>query len=552
MSGSELSPTNIQLHTYRSPKTVIGRFVARRTLRGAILWALVFGIYVASKAIGFVDLYPTAAARQKIAETFGNNIGIELLIGKAPQSASTAAYVAWNTAILIVVIGSIWGLLVATKYFRGEEESGRSELLLSGQTTALRSTLNTLGGLWTSLIAIFLVSSLLFMAVGKHQGVDYSSHAAIYFALVTSLAIGVFLMIGALTSQLMPTRSKAAGLAGFILGLFFLVRGIGDITSAHWLATITPLGWVEKAQPLAHTKPIWLLSFIISIFFLLIFTLYFASKRDYQESIISDNANTKPSYTFLKSPFTLAIRLTKWTNVGWLIAIFLTSVLYGLLVKSTSKIFNQSKSFDKALSHLAQSAKLSSTLAFLGMVFFIQIVLIMALAANSLVAIRREEAQGYIDNFLAQPYSRLRWILGRLTIVVSVVILAGAITTLGVWLGVSRQGTGVTLHTLVLASINAIVPAIFVIGTAVLAFGFFPRLTSIFAYSVLVWSLLIELVGTGLNLNHWLLDTSLLHQVTLSPSVSPNWPVNLLVISVAVIFIIVGILRFNFRDIEGE
>jgi len=547
-----LAETKIALHRYRLPKTVIGRFVTRRTVKGAVLWGLVFGLYVASKAIGFVDLYPTAIARQKIAETFSNNIGIELLIGKAPQSALTAAYVAWNTAIVIVVIGSIWALLMATKYFRGDEESGRTEALLSGQTTEKKAALNVLAGLWASLSVLFLIMSVLFIAVGKHRGVDYGTHASLYFAFVVTLGIGLFLMVGALASQLMPTRSRAAAVAGFTLGIFYLMRGIGDVTSAHWLINVTPLGWVEKAQPLSQPDPIWLVPFAILIALLFILTLYFASKRDYQESIISDKTDTKPHYRLLKSPFSLAVRLTRGTNIGWLIAIFVTSLIYGLITKSTGQAFSQSKGYERAIKHFIQTAKLSSTLLFLGMIFLIQIILIMVLAANSVNASRREEALGYLDNFLVQPYARLRWLLGRLNLTFLVIIAAGIVTTLGIWLGILDQNTGVSLHTLTLASINALVPAVFIIGVGILAIGFYPRLTSIAAYAVLVWSLLIELVGTGLKLNHWLLDTSLLHQVTLAPSVNPNWSVNLIIVAIAIVFILIGALRFNERDIEGE
>ncbi len=550
--SSALAETKIALHRYRSPKTVIGRFVARRTVQGAVLWGLVFGLYVASKAIGFVDLYPTAIARQKIAETFSNNIGIELLLGKAPQNSSTAAYVAWNTAVVMVVIGSIWALLMAAKYFRGDEESGRTEALLAGQTTPKKAALNILAGLWTSLGVLFLVMSVLFIAVGKHQGVDYGTHTALYFAFVVTLGIGLFLMVGAMASQLMPTRSRAAAVAGFTLGIFYLMRGIGDVTSAHWINNVTPLGWIEKAQPLSQSDPIWLIPFAILIALLFILTLYFASKRDYQESIISDKTDTKPHYQLLKSPFSLAVRLTRGTNIGWLIAIFVTSLIYGLITKSTGQAFSQSKGYERTVKHFIQTAKLSSTLLFLGMIYLIQIILIMVLAANSVNASRREEALGYLDNFLVQPYARLRWLLGRLNLTFLVVIAAGIVTTLGIWLGILDQNTGVSLHTLTLASINALVPAVFLIGVGILVFGFYPRLTSIAAYAVLVWSLLIELVGTGLKLNHWLLDTSLLHQVSLAPSVNPNWSVNLIIVAIAIVFILIGALRFNERDIEGE
>jgi ABC-2 type transport system permease protein len=350
----------------------------------------------------------------------------------------------------------------------------------------------------------------------------------------------------------MPTRSRAAGITGVILGGLFLLRAIGDVTTAHWLLNVTPLGWVEKAQPLANAQPLWLLPFFGVLLVTLPLTVYLAGKRDYAESIISDKTNTKPHFGLLSSPFRLAVRLTRGNNIGWLSAIFVTALIYGLITKSTGQIFSQSKSFEKVITHLAQQVRLSSVLEFLGLVFFIQMMLIMAYAANAMAAIRRDEALGYIDNFLVQPFSRFRWLIGRLTIVGGVLVLAGLITTAGIWQGLASQHTGVTFNTLFLASINALVPAVLLVGVAVFTFGVYPRLTSIMAYAVLAWSLLIELIGTGLNINHWLLDTSVLHQVVLAPTVNPNWSVNLVIVVLAGVLACLGMLRFHSRDIEGE
>lgn len=552
MSNSVAVISEINFHRFRSPKTVIGRFVARRTVRSAILWGVVFGIYVASKAIGFVDLYPTAAARAKIAETFSNNIGIELILGKAPHSASTAAYVAWNTANVMVVIGAIWALLLATKYLRGEEDTGRAEVLLSGQTTPRRGTVNTLLGLFTSLIALFVVCAVLFSAIGKSHGVDFNGNASIYFAFVVSLGVGLFFVIGALASQLFPTRSRAAGVSGAVLGIFFLIKAIGDVTSAHWLLNLDPLGWIENLQPLAKPDPVWLIPFLVTIAVGVTVTIFYAGKRDLGESIISDKAISKAHFRSVRSPFALAQRLTRGNSIGWLFGLFIMAILFGLITKSTAQIFSASESFEKTINQITQHARLSSALAFLGVIYLIQMMIIMALAASNMSAIRREEANGYIDNFLVRPFSRIRWLIGRINITLIILILAGFITTLGVWLGIFNQHIGISFNTLLLAGFNALVPAILVVGVGIFTFGIAPRLTSFMAYAVLAWSILIELVSSGLNINHWVLDTSVIHQISLSPSVNPNWSVNLIILGISVVLGLIGLLRFNYRDIEGE
>ena len=552
MSSSVAAAPATTMRHFRSPRTVIGRFVARRTVRSAVLWAIVFGVYVASKAIGFVDLYPTAAARQKIAESFSSNVGIELLLGRAPHAATTAAYAAWNTGNIMVTIGAIWALLLATKYFRGEEDAGRHEVFLSGQTTARRAAVNIFSGLGVSLGVFYVVIAALFTLVGKSHAVDFGVSAALFFALAVILGITVFMTLGALMSQLLPTRGRAASVTAAILGICFLVRILGDITSMHWLLNVTPFGWEEKLQLLSNTQPIWLLPLIGLILILGTLTIFFAGRRDLGESIIADRANAKPRLGLLNSPLGAAIRLTRSNSIGWLCGITVTAALYGLITKSTSQVFSQSSSFQKVISRLAQQSRLSSALAFLSIVFFLQMVVIMSCAASSVAAIRRDEAESYIDNYLVRPISRLRWLSGRLAITGLVIVLAGLLTTLGTWAGIASQHSGVSFHTLFLAGMNALVPALLTVGVGIFGFGIRPRLTSILAYGVLAWSFLIEMVSSGLNINHWILDTSVLHQVVLAPAVNPKWAVDAIVVAIAIVLCVLGALRFNTRDLQGE
>jgi ABC-2 type transport system permease protein len=513
---------------------------------------MVFGGYVASKAIGFADLYPTAAARQKIAESFSSNVGIELLLGKAPHDATTAAYAAWNTGGVMVIIGSIWALLLATKYFRGEEGSGRQEVLLSGQTTARRAVSNIFAGFGASLSVFYVVMAALFMAVGKSHGVDYGAGAALFFALTVILGITLFMMVGALASQLMPTRGRAAGTTAVVLGISYLLRALGDVTSARWLLNVTPLGWIEKAQPLSTSQPLWLIPITGLSVILGLLTIYFAGKRDLGDSIIADKATARPRLGLLNSPFSVALRLNRTSSLGWLSGTFILSFLYGLITKSTAQAFNQSASFSKVIDRLAQQARLSSALAFLGIVFLLQMIIIMAYAANAMAAIRREEAEGYLDNFLVRPVSRTRWLSGRIFLSMIVIICAGLLTIAGVWLGIVNQHLGISLHTLFLASVNAIIPAILTIGVGTFAFGIVPRFTAVLAYAVLAWSFLVEMVSSGLKLNHWILDTSVLHQVVLAPAANPRWSTNAIIVCLAVILCVIGATLFNRRDLAAE
>jgi hypothetical protein len=62
---SRATPAGFAMKRFRLPQLVAARFIARRTLRGAVLWGVAFAGFFATKTIGFVQVYQTEAARQK-------------------------------------------------------------------------------------------------------------------------------------------------------------------------------------------------------------------------------------------------------------------------------------------------------------------------------------------------------------------------------------------------------------------------------------------------------------------------------------------------------
>ncbi len=198
---------------FRSPRTVIARFVAKRTLKGATVWAFIFGVYAASKTIGFVKAYPSAMGREKFAASFGNNAGLDALLGTPHQVGTVAGYSNWNILGVITIMGGVWALLLATKNFRGEEDAGRTELLLTGHTTATRAAISTLFGLSANLLLLFAIVGVLFIGVGDYKGVGFTTESSLFFALASVASTSIFLAVGAFTSQLMPTRALASTIA---------------------------------------------------------------------------------------------------------------------------------------------------------------------------------------------------------------------------------------------------------------------------------------------------------------------------------------------------
>jgi len=530
---------------------VIGRLVARRTWRSAAIWAVIFGIYAASKAIGAADLYPTPAALRAAAQQFASDPGLNALVGRPRYLETLPGEVQWNILQVMAVLGAIWALLAATKYFRGEEDAGRWELLLSGPTTARRAATNALAGLLASTVLLFAISAALFVAGGADKVVNISPGPMILLAFAVALGCGMFVTIGALMSQLLPSRGRAAGMAAGILGVSFLLRSWGDITPATWLLNITPLGWLEQISPLTHTEPFWILPPLLLMLLCASLTVFFAGRRDVGSGVVTVSDSSPPHLRLLSGPLMAAVRLARVSSLIWVAAFVVVGALYASFANAITSSLRSSSSAVQVFQHLVHSNAAFAE-AYLGLAFFILLTLMCVYAATAAGSIRDEEASGRLDNFLVLPYSRMRWLVGRTAIAIGVIVAGGLLGAIGSWIGLGNQIPDISFSTLIQAGLNTMVPALFVLGAGIFALGIWPRRTIVVAYAVLGWSFLVVLLSSGINLPVWIQDTSLFHHIVFAPAGQPDWRNNGIIAASAVVLGAVGAVAFVRRDVQGE
>jgi ABC-2 type transport system permease protein len=104
----------------------------------------------------------------------------------------------------------------------------------------------------------------------------------------------------------------------------------------------------------------------------------------------------------------------------------------------------------------------------------------------------------------------------------------------------------------VAAGVNLAPPAITIAGIGALAFGVRPRLTSAVVYGLLAWSLLVVIIGGIGATSHWILDTSVFHQMASAPATSPHWEANGVMVAIGVATALIGGIAFNRRDLQAD
>ncbi|ABW14753.1 Putative exporter of polyketide antibiotics-like protein [Parafrankia sp. EAN1pec] len=140
---------------------------------------------------------------------------------------------------------------------RGEEESRRWELLLTGQTTPRRAAGQAVAGLRVGLAVLLALTTLGMVVSGRSTTADFSLGQCVALAATVVAGAAMFLAVGALASQLAATRRQAATIAAAVLGVGYALRMAANTDrGVHWLGWLSPLGWVDRIRPLTDPNPV--------------------------------------------------------------------------------------------------------------------------------------------------------------------------------------------------------------------------------------------------------------------------------------------------------
>jgi ABC-2 type transport system permease protein len=524
---------------------------AKKAARSGALWGYFFGICVASSALTYLSSYKTAAERDTLAANFGANTALAALFGPAHELQTVAGFTAFKVIGFLSIVGAAWGLLAATRLLRGEEDAGRWELVLSGQTTRRGAAAQALLGLGTGLVVLFVVTGFLTVLTGLSAKVHFGIGESLFFALALVCSAAVFLAVGALTSQLAATRRQAATYAGYALGACYALRMMADSgVGLDGLRWATPLGWVELLQPL--TAPDWvpLLPLAALVTALSAATVHLAGTRDLGTSTFPDRPNAAARTRLLNGAAGLAARLMRPSLAAWSVALAATALIFGRIAKPAGAAISGSNSIGTVLSNLGAHG--AGARAYLGVAFLIMAIMLGFVAANQVTAARREEASGRLEHLVVLPLSRWSWLRGRVLEAVTVLVVGGLGVGVFTWLGAASGHSGLPVASLVNAGLNIVPPALFVLGTGIFVSGTWPRATSVAVYAVISWSVLVTVIGGFADNSHWLLDTSLFHQMAAAPASAPNWASNGIVVAIGAVIAIIGGFAFQHRDLVGE
>ena len=524
------------------------RFMLRRDRIRFPAWVLGLTLMTAYFANAIGTVMDHEALEGMVA--FSNNPIMGLIGGPGYgfDDITVPRFLAGMYAAYLMLGAALMGITTISRHTRVEEQTGRAELIRAnvvGRHSQLAAAL---------IIAVVMsVLSSVFMGLAVYGSViDPQPDANGSFLFGFSVgAIGlVFAGVAAVTMQLSAFSRAASGIAGAVLGVTFVVRGLGDMAAVtdgdlDWLSWLSPLGWAQQTAPFTLDRW-WPLTLCVGLTAVLVVAGFaLQSRRDLNAGMLADRLGSAVAPGWLRSPLTLAFRLQRASLIGWSVAMLLAGVVFGAFVEPMR---DAADDMPEEITGLMGGADeiVEGYVGFMGIYMAIMISVFAILSVQSL---RGEESGFRTEPVLAASVSRTGWLLSW-TVVTAVGVL---------WLlFLAGLGTGVAAGAAVgdwdlfgpvlLGHVVHAAPVWMLLAVAVAMYGLMPRLVG-FPWLVLVYSMVVTMFGPMLELEQGVQNTSVFDHVGQHPAEDIGWAAVGILTVIAVAGIAIGVAAFRRRDL---
>lgn len=476
-----------------------------------ISFAYLFAFAAYANVAGYRSTYPAPADRLALAHSLGNNDAVRLFYGRPFDLLSVGGYVAWRVGGTMTLFAAVWGLLAAVRALRTEEDAGRSELVLAGVLSRRGAYLAALAAIALGALTLWL-ATLAGLFVG---GLALGGSAYLALAIVSTAL--VFAGLGALASQLAPTRRVAIELGSAALSIFFLARVVADTSRGlEWLRFASPLGWAEEMRPFTHPQPAVLALPLFTGATLLLAAGAIARGRDVGTGLLPARDTAAPNRRLLSSPTAQTLRGERGSLAAWLAGSAFFAFVIGVISTSISSA-GLSTSVQHRLREITGVSVITPA-GYIGFTFLFFVLIVGLFACAQVTAARNAELEQQLETLFALPVGRRRWLAGRLLLALAGIAAIALCAALGAWAGAASQNAGVSLRAMLEAGANCLPSGLLFLGIGALAYATVPRASSGIAYGLVVAAFVWQLFGSVLGVPHWTLELTPFEHVGLVPA----------------------------------
>ena len=497
----------------RHPRGAAGRLVIRSLTadrRKTLGFAALFAVMAYIQPVAYRHAYSTLAERLGFARSFAGNKALLVFYGQPHDLLTVGGYTAWRVGGTLVLVAAFWGLLAATGKLRGEEEAGRTELVLTGalgRGTGYAAALTAVGA---ETLALWAALWLGLLAGGLAAGPS----AVLALAIVS--VVPVFAGLGAVLSQLTTTRRAALELGAAAFGVAFALRVVADtVGGAGWARWLSPLGWAEEVRPFAHPQPLALLPAVILGALLLTLTGRILGRRDIGTGLLSGHDSRPPRRALLGSVAQFTARAESGSLTIWATGTAVFALILGLVAPSISSA-NVPAGLRREVAKLG-AGSIATPAGYISFTFLFFVLAVSLFAGSQISAARTEEATGRLETVLGLPVRRRRWLWSRLGVGLLAALALSLLAVLVSWAGVTAAGGTIALPRMLPAAVNSATLALLFLGVGALLYALAPRAGAALTYGLILAAYLWQLFGALLGAPGWLTGATPFAHIGLVP-----------------------------------
>ncbi len=515
-------------------------FIVRRDRMRAPVWiAAIVGLVAASTA-SVVGLYKTPADLADYAALAQADPALKAFAGPGYglDEPTLGAVVMNEVQLYSLVAVALMCVFLLIRHTRAEEETDRAELVRAAGVGRL--AILAAACAWVAIIdavvAVGVTLSVLAFGVATTGTLAYGA---------ATWATGmVFIGVAAVAAQVASSARAATAAAGVALGVFFLLRAVGDLgTSAMTL--FSPLGWAQSIRAFDDERWWVLVPLIACTAALIAGAIVLSARRDLGAGFFQQRPGPARAGRHLRTPLAMAARLQRTSLISWTIGLAVLGFFFGIVADQAEKMLES----EAIAEFFAQFGVGTPTEVFLATTVLMVALTASGYTVSTVLRLRTEELATRAEPVLATPVSRRRWALAALIVSVGGTTVAMLVTGLAVGLGTAAQLGDAGLILPVLAAVLVAVPAQMVLAAlTVLLFGWRPQLAPLAWLGVAI-SAVVGLLADTLKLPIWIRSISPFHHVPALPAASFELAPVVALVLVAVGLTLVGLLGLSRRDI---
>lgn len=537
-----LLPPRVVVSAPRAVGAALTTLAVRQIRRGA---AVVVVVTAGMSALVAAQYQSTFAGQLDgpALQALAANPAIRVLFGPPLALDDPGGFTVWRTGTPVAVLVGVWVVLAATRITRGEEDSGRWDLLLAGRTRTTAVLARHLGVLCAAVVLVGTALTAAMLAAGA-TGIG----AVLHGAGIAGFGLG-FAALAVLAAQVLPTRAAATGASIAVLAAALMARMVADgVDALSWLRWATPFGMLAEVAPYSANRPAPLLLLGAAAVMLAGGALAAARRRDIGAGLLIVSSSRRPRTRLLGSVTGFAVRRAVGPVTGWGIGIGAYYLLIGALAVSITAFLTDNARFAE-LAAAAGFAGLGSVTGFAAAMFSLLAIPAGLYGAARISATAAEESSRRAVLLFGLPISRTRLAGTDLAVTAAGTLLLLGVAGVAAWAGTSAVGAPLGLGDALAGALNGAPIALLCIGAAMLALGWAPRAVLAVGALPAAGGFLLLVLAQSAGAPDWVVRLSPFAHLAPVPQTTPDWAGAAGMCAVAVLLAAVGVLGYARRDL---